>query len=114
MKTFRVFILVSIFCSIIVSNGSGDSPLYHRIVTSARDIGNIAAGYVAGINGMPWGATRIAFDVYQGGMEGKSTRNAEYYGWRLGNYNTTSSQKISNLTHSLGNAVISLWNYLTK
>ena len=85
-----------------------------RIVTSARDIGNIAAGYVAGINGMPWGATRIAFDVYQGGIEGKSTRNAEYYGWRLGNYNTTSSQKISNLTHSLGNAVISLWNNLTK
>lgn len=90
-------------------NGEGK-----RIITSARDIGNIAAGYVAGVNGMPWSATRIAFDTYQGGIEGKSTRNAEYYGWRLGNNNTTSSQKLSNLSRSLGSAVTSLWNYLTR
>lgn len=85
-----------------------------RIVTSARDIGNIAAGYVAGINGMPWGATKIAFDIYQGGKEGKSTRNAEYYGWCLGNNNTTFSQKLSNLSHSFVSAAAYLWNYLTK
>lgn len=90
-------------------NGEGK-----KIITSARDIGNIAAGYVAGVNGMPWGAARIAFDVYQGGMEGKSTRNAEYYGWRLGNNNTTSSQKLSNLSRSLGSGVASLWNYFTR
>lgn len=90
-------------------NGNGK-----RIITSARDIGNIAAGYVAGVNGMPWGATRIAFDIYQGGVEGISTRYAEYYGWRLGHNKTTSSQKLSNLTHSLGSAVKYLWNYLTR
>ena len=54
------------------------------VYTSARDVGNIAAGYIAGSNGMPWAAARIAFDCYQGGIEGVSTRNAEYYGWRMG------------------------------
>ena len=32
---------------------------------SARDIGNIAAGYVAGSRGFNWMETRIAFDTYQ-------------------------------------------------
>ena len=60
------------------------------IYTSARDIGNIAAGYVAGVNGFSWGDSRVAFDAYQSytsgkfDIEGKSTRNAEYYGWKLG------------------------------
>ena len=56
-------------------------PLY----TSARDIGNIAAGIVAAKNGISWSAARIAFDAYQSRnglqVEGISTRNAEYYGW---------------------------------
>ena len=40
---------------------------------------------------MSWNASRIAFDAYQSKSSGKptiegiSTRNAEYYGWRLGN-----------------------------
>ena len=60
------------------------------IYTSARDIGNIAAGYVAGVNGFSWGESRLAFDAYQSytnrsfDIEGISTRNAEAYGWDLG------------------------------
>ena len=54
------------------------------IYTSARDIGNIAAGYVAAVNGLTWELSRIGFDLYQGGIEGISTQNAEYYGWKYG------------------------------
>lgn len=41
------------------------------IYTSARDIGNIAAGYVAGVNGFNWVDSRIAFDAYQSYTSGK-------------------------------------------
>lgn len=54
------------------------------IYTSARDIGNIAAGYVAAVNGLTWGVARLGFDLYQKGIEGASTQNAQYYGWRYG------------------------------
>ncbi|MDE6018841.1 MAG: hypothetical protein K2G85_08530 [Muribaculaceae bacterium] len=43
------------------------------IYTSARDIGNIAAGYIAAINGIPWFYCRIAFDGYQSHKSGKIT-----------------------------------------
>ena len=79
------------------------------IFSSARDIGNIAAGFIAGVNGMPWIPSRLAFDFYQGGIEGISTRNAEFYGWRLGYYNTSATQKRDNLMNSLGSAVMSLF-----
>ena len=55
-----------------------------RIYSSARDIGNIAAGYVAAVNGLTWELARVGFDIYQGGVEGISTQNAEYYGWKYG------------------------------
>ena len=85
------------------------------IYSSARDIGNIAAGYIAGANGMSWKASRIAFDVYQSKVNGKpsiesiSTRNAEMYGWRIGSYikNNTPTQKANNLLKSI-------WNWITK
>jgi len=83
-----------------------------NIVSSARDIGNIAAGYVAGANGMSWVASRIAFDAFQSKVKGQpsiesiSTRNAEYYGWRIGS-NITPTQKANNLLKSL-------WNWITK
>jgi hypothetical protein len=85
------------------------------IFSSARDIGNIAAGYVAGANGMSWDASRIAFDAYQSKVNGRpsiesiSTRNAEYYGWRIGSnfINNTPTQKANNLLKSL-------WNWITK
>lgn len=34
-------------------------------ITTARDIGNFAAGYMAGSNGIPYNYTRAAFDLYQ-------------------------------------------------
>lgn len=64
------------------------------IYTSARDVGNIMAGYVAGNAGIGWPFVRLACDLYQmysniksGAMpkiEGKSTRNAQRVGWQKG------------------------------
>ena len=72
------------------------------IYTSARDIGNIAAGYVAGVNGFSWGESRLAFDAYQSytsksfEIEGISTRNAESYGWNLGHKRMPLWKKVMN------------------
>lgn len=82
------------------------------IFTSARDVGNIAAGYVAAANGMSWEASRIAFDTYQGGVEGISTRYAEYYGWKMGYNNTTNNQKADNLMSSFGSLLHTIRNYI--
>ena len=90
-------------------NGNGQI-----IYTSARDVGNIAAGYVAAVNGMSWEASRIAFDMYQGEIEGVSTRNAEYYGWKMGYNNTTNNQKADNLMRSFGSMLHSIWDYIFK
>lgn len=57
---------------------------------------------------MSWFASRIAFDLYQKGIEGVSTQNAEYYGWVMGYFNTSATKQISNFSRSL----ISAWNYL--
>ncbi len=77
--------------------------------TSARDIGNIAAGYVAAANGIPWVFSRIAFDTYQSYKSGKptiegiSTQNAEYYGWYAGycSRNNSITKKATNLIRSI-------------
>ena len=66
-----------------------------NLITSARDIGNITAGYVAAYNGLSYAEARIGFDGYQSitndkiQLEGISTRNAELYGfnWGLSNSN---------------------------
>ena len=79
------------------------------IYTSARDVGNIAAGYMAAINKLPWNIARMGFDGYQifGPIlksirniskikfkrEGLSTQNAEYYGWRMGHNRASKSKK---------------------
>ena len=87
------------------------------LYTSARDVGNIAAGYMAAINGMTWEASRLAFDGYQSltsnkmEIEGISTRNAEYYGWRLG-YQQTYNQKFDNFMGSLWNGIKAMGNKL--
>lgn len=39
--------------------------LFNGKVASARDIGNYAAGYVAGVHGLGWGTSRFAFDALQ-------------------------------------------------
>ena len=81
----------------------GDVDEYHYrgslmrpgVYASARDIGNIAAGYVAGHSGAGWPATQLAFERRQAfsqgwrnffgnGHEPVGTVKAEYYGWRLG------------------------------
>ena len=57
------------------------------IYTSARDIGNIGAGYVSARNKLPWSVARLGFDSYQSYQsgtvkkEGITTRNAERYGY---------------------------------
>lgn len=84
------------------------------VISSARDIGNMAAGYVAAINGMSWSASRIAFDAYQRGIEGISTRNAEYIGWQMGYHNSTTIQNARNLQKSFRSLFSSLWNFLFK
>ena len=83
-----------------------------RLYSSARDIGNIAAGYIAAVNGLSWGLARIGFDGYQSisnerfETEGISTRNAEYYGWVMGRRSTS----IFNRIHNFGNSVQSPLN----
>ena len=60
------------------------------VISSARDIGNMAAGYKAGKSGLTWKQTRAAFDGYQiiqsrrNEKEGESTVNAEFFGWSIG------------------------------
>jgi RHS repeat-associated protein len=78
------------------------------VYTSARDVGNIAAGYVAGSIGIVGKEARIAFDIKQGGFEGLSTRNAEYWGWKMGYNNSTPHQRVTNF----GNSLFGIWDML--
>ena len=81
------------------------------LISSARDIGNIAAGLVAAKNGIPWKAARIAFDTYQSknnidkglhpGIERLSTQNAEYYGWSLMALHSDTHSEMHNLWNSI-------------
>lgn len=76
------------------------------VYSSARDIGNMAAGYIAGSNGISWGATRIVFDGLQSKQskrltkEGISSRNAQYLGWCMGYYNNSPRQQSRNILKS--------------
>ncbi len=66
---------------------------------SARDVGNIAAGYVGGINGLSWESLRFGCDSYQTlqsslkkgtfsrDYEKASTTSAQRVGWERGNLN---------------------------
>ncbi len=61
------------------------------IYTSAKDIGNMAAGYVAGVYGLTWEQARAGFDGLQKLQEGKSnvvelpsSQNAQRYGFMRG------------------------------
>lgn len=69
-------------------------------IASARDVGNYVAGYYAGANGFSWAASRLAFDIYQGGIEGFQTQSAEYVGWKNGNRQDLEI-KIDNITESI-------------
>ena len=87
----------------------GKTAFGQEIYTSARDIGNIAAGIVAAKNGISWGDARIAFDVYQGGREGISTQNAEYYGWSQTYTHINGITEMSNLRNSIISSVKRGW-----
>ena len=62
----------------------------NMIYSSARDIGNIAAGYVAGVHAVPWKMARKEFDKLEStqkgfsSVEGISSQNAQRVGWEIG------------------------------
>ncbi len=62
----------------------------NMIYSSARDIGNIAAGYVAGVHAVPWKMARKEFDKLEStqkgfsSAEGISSQNAQRVGWEIG------------------------------
>ena len=71
-------------------------PLYDDIESglsvyvSARDVGNIVAGYVAGYNGIPWVTTRLSFDALQSlqeknlAKEDMGSQQPQIYGYGIG------------------------------
>ena len=60
------------------------------VYTSAKDIGNMAVGYVAGVYGLTWEQARAGFDGLQKLQEGisavekPSSQNAQHYGFARG------------------------------
>ena len=88
------------------------------IYTSARDVGNMAAGIVAAKNGLSWGASRVAFDAYQSRlglqMEGISTRNAEYYGWSQIHSRMDGVSEAVHLRNTVNSTIKKILNKLLK
>ena len=82
------------------------------VYSSARDIGNIAAGYMCAINGIDPIHMRLAFDAYQSyqnkwpTIEGESSRAAQWVGYKLGCYDA--KQKIINFIGRMFNHLVSL------
>ena len=88
------------------------SKIFGKIYASARDIGNIGAGYVAGYNGLDWEDTKFVFErfqassngtnpigaFYKNGTEGMQTVIAEKAGWSSGyeHYNKQQSKILDN------------------
>ncbi|MCR5316654.1 MAG: hypothetical protein K6E22_00360 [Treponema sp.] len=62
----------------------------NKIFGSARDVGNYAAGYVAGQNALVWVEARLGFDAYQSRKsrkicsEGPATQAAQWLGYISG------------------------------
>lgn len=85
------------------------------VYASARDIGNIGAGYMAGVNGIPWKIARKSFDMYQTIVSGQdvkesiSSQNAQRYGHMLG-----SSKPLVKKTYNLGRSILSTLNHFLK
>ncbi|MGY4538177.1 hypothetical protein ACVW0P_002597 [Mucilaginibacter sp. UYNi724] len=59
-------------------------------IASARDIGNIGAGFEAAYHGLNWAQTRIGFDALQSiqdrglSLEGETSQSAQRMGFRMG------------------------------
>jgi len=70
-------------------SGLGDNSGLPTIAT-ARDIGNIGAGYEAGASGLGWGVARKGFDALESfqvgkpATEGQTTQLAQKVGWEIG------------------------------
>lgn len=84
------------------------------IYTSARDVGNIAAGAVAAKNGIPWHAARVAFDAYQGGRERISTQRAEYYGWSQVYSRSNGVTESAHMRNTINSFVRKVWTKIRK
>ncbi len=74
-------------------------------IASARDVGNIAAGYVVASNGLPYKVARVFFDAYQrlqsgDAMEGVTSTSAQRLGYNLGIQNTNSFSRTLRLVRT--------------
>ena len=56
----------------------------NNVFAFARDIGNYAAGYEAGINGFSWKSTRKAFDLLNGSIEPPTSQRPQRKGYDTG------------------------------
>jgi RHS repeat-associated protein len=80
------------------------------IIATARDIGNVGAGYVAGDNGLTWSQARLGFDGLQSkqdgklSLEGPTTQEAERVGYNLGIKNYIKTHPWQNLFDASGNS----------
>lgn len=61
----------------------GDGNTY---ITTARDIGNVYAGFLFGYYGWSYETTRNGFDWFNGGPEPPVSKQAQDYGYNLGHY----------------------------
>lgn len=90
----------------------------YTVFASGRDVGNIAAGYVAAANDMGLFESLGAFNAYQSysdiklSIEGRSTTRAEILGWIIGFRNTNALERKYNLSRSLVHPISSIVNYI--
>jgi RHS repeat-associated protein len=89
-----------------------------QLYTSARDVGNIAAGYIAGAYGIPWAEARKEFDKLESkqqrhpAVEGFSTQNAQRVGWETGNRDW--QQAPGALFYRWIRSIPTIWNRISK
>lgn len=79
--------------SLYVYRGMPLNVIENGIIGTARDAGNFVAGYIAGVNGIPFSLTRLAFNIYQGGIEPLVSSKAQNYGFQMG-FSTYKQQKL--------------------
>lgn len=79
--------------SLYVYRGMPLNVIENGIIGTARDAGNFVAGYIAGVNGIPFSLTRLAFNIYQGGIEPLVSSKAQNYGFQIG-FSTYKQQKL--------------------
>ncbi len=82
---------------------------HNTVYASARDIGNYAAGYVAGTHGLNWTITRMGFDGYQSIVSMKLNGKV---GWTVEGQPSQQAQKLG---HTIGfdvfkNKLLNNWN----